>query len=154
MAKEIERKFLVKGTDFKDLGNWTLYRQGYLSTDENAVVRVRVSGQKAYITVKGMNIGASRDEFEYEIPLSEANQMIEFLCKKPIIEKNRYVINYKGSIWEVDEFLGKNSGLVVAEIELESESDKFEKPEWIGEEVTGDQRYYNSNLISSPFIEW
>lgn len=154
MAKEIERKFLVKDDRFKALGNGEHIRQGFLSTDKERVVRVRIRGGKAWLTVKGMSAGATRAEFEYSIPLRDATYLLDRLCLRPTIEKYRYLAPHAGFTWEVDEFLGDNEGLVLAEIELPSENTPFELPDWIGEEVTGDPRYYNSNLVSHPFKSW
>ncbi len=116
-------------------------------------MRIRVAGELGYLTIKGATTGASRAEFEYEIPLVDAKQLLT-LCDGPLIEKYRRKINYEGMLWEVDEFLGENQGLVVAEIELESESQVFAKPDWVGVEVTLDARYYNSNLSAHPFSKW
>lgn len=154
MAKEIERKFLVNGTEFKNLAKGTSYRQGYLSTVKERTVRVRTIDDKGYLTIKGITVGATRVEYEYEIPASEADDMLSNLCEKPLIEKNRYKIPFAGLTWEIDEFFGDNDGLIVAEVELESEEQKFEKPAWIGEEVTSDPRYFNSNLTKNPFKNW
>jgi adenylate cyclase len=153
MGKEIERKYLVKGEAWKGLGEGVLYRQGYLNSHNERIVRVRTMGPKAVLTVKGVNVGATRLEFEYEIPLEDCNQLLG-LCETPLIEKTRFRIRYRGLIWEVDEFHGMNEGLVVAECELESEDQSIEKPDWIANEVTGDTRYFNSNLIASPFTTW
>ena len=153
MALEIERKFLLNnGAWRKEQG--VMYRQGYLNSVKERTVRVRIIGDKGYLTVKGISRGAVRAEYEYEIPGVEAEAMLDNLCEKPLIEKMRYKIAYKGFVWEVDEFCGENQGLIVAEVELESEDQKFEKPEWIGEEVTGDQRYFNANLIHHPYCRW
>lgn len=154
MGKEIERKFLVKNSEYKTSSDEALYKQGYLCINPNRTVRVRVVGDKGLITVKGKSTGASRLEFEYEIPFEDANEMLDILCEKPIIEKIRYTYDYAGFIWEIDEFLGDNEGLVVAEIELQDESMEFSKPIWIGEEVTGDPKYYNSSLIKNPYKNW
>ncbi len=154
MGKEIERKFLIKNDSWKGLAEGSVYRQGYLSTVKERTVRVRTIAKKGYLTIKGITKGATRLEYEYEISVSDANEMLNILCEKPIIEKKRYKIEYKGMIWEVDEFFGENEGLVFAEIELLSEDQNFEIPEWIGKEVTGDQRYFNSNLIKNPFKNW
>lgn len=151
---EIERKFLVKGNEYKAAGESVIIRQGYLSASSNRTVRVRRYGERAFLTVKGETISCCREEFEYPIPAEDADKMLDCLCLKPIIEKIRYTILCKGYTWVVDEFLGQNQGLVVAEIELEKEDQPFEKPEWIGEEVTYDCRYYNSNLISNPYCCW
>lgn len=153
MALEIERKFLVKDGAWRN-EQGTKYRQGYLNTDEERTVRVRTMDDKGYLTVKGVPRGAVRMEYEYEIPKVEAEAMLDDLCEKPLIEKIRCKIEHKGLVWEVDEFLGENSGLIVAEVELESEDQEFVKPEWIGEEVTGDPKYFNANLIHYPFNRW
>ncbi|HPI38246.1 MAG TPA: CYTH domain-containing protein [Ignavibacteriaceae bacterium] len=154
MGKEIERKFLVKSEEWKSLAKGTYYRQGYLSTVKERVVRVRTIDDKGFLTIKGKVEGISRSEFEYEIPVDDANLMLDSLCEKPIIEKYRAKIEYKGAIWEVDEFHGENEGLVVAEVELKDENQVVEIPSWIGEEVSGDPRYFNSNLIKNPFTKW
>ena len=153
MALEIERKFLVNENDWRN-GQGTMYRQGYLNSDENRNVRVRVINDRGYLTVKGISQGATRVEYEYEIPQAEAEAMLDDLCEKPLIIKKRYKIEFKGFVWEVDEFLGENQGLIIAELELESENQVFIKPEWIGKEVTGDPKYFNSNLIHRPFSMW
>jgi adenylate cyclase len=152
MAIEIERKFLVVGDEWRDAPA-VYFCQGYLSRSKERTVRIRVAGELGYLTIKGVTTGASRAEFEYEIPLADAKQLLA-LCDGPLIEKYRRKIRYEGMLWEVDEFLGENQGLVVAEIELESESQSFAKPEWVGVEVTQDQRYYNSNLSACPFSQW
>lgn len=154
MGVEIERKFLLTGERWRTLGTPVLLRQGYLSSDPGRVVRVRVDGQHAYLTIKGRSEGATRGEWEYPIPLDEANELLERLCEQPLIEKTRRQISFRGNTWEVDEFLGANQGLVVAEIELRSEDQQFDKPDWIGEEVTHDPRYYNSSLVRQPFSSW
>ena len=153
MALEIERKFLPAGDGWRALGTPLLLRQGYLSSDPARVVRVRVEGDQAYLTIKGKSVGATRGEWEYPIPLADANELLA-LCEQPLVEKHRRRIEFAGNVWEVDEFLGANQGLVVAEIELASEDQPFDKPEWIGEEVTHDKRYYNSNLARRPFSSW
>ena len=154
MATEIERKFLVVGEDWRSLGNAVEIRQGYLSTVKERTVRVRVMGDRGYVTVKGITVGAARTEFEYEIPVADAHQMLDQLCERPIIEKTRSRIDVAGLIWEVDSFNGVNAGLVVAEVELEHEAQEIDPPRWIGEEVTDDPRYFNANLIAHPFTEW
>ena len=154
MAKEIERKFLVDGESWRALADGVAYRQGYLSTVKERTVRVRTIGDNGYLTIKGITVGATRSEFEYPIPAGDANQMLDELCEKPIIEKNRYKIPLGEVTWEVDEFFGVNDGLIVAEVELQSEDQSFEKPDWIGEEVTGDPRYFNANLIANPYTTW
>ena len=154
MGVEIEKKFLLTGKDWKKLDEGTAYRQGYLNSVKERTVRVRTIDDKGFLTIKGISVGATRVEYEYEIPVADAKNLLDDLCEKPIIEKNRYKITHGGFVWEIDEFFGENEGLVVAEIELESEDQTFEKPEWVGEEVTGDPRYFNSNLIKNPFIKW
>ena len=154
MGVEIEKKFLLAGNDWKELAEGASYRQGYLSSVKERTVRVRTIGDKGFLTIKGISVGATRLEYEYEIPFDEANELLDELCEKPLIEKNRYKVNIGEHTWEIDEFFGENEGLVVAEIELESEGQSFEKPKWVGEEVTGDPRYFNSNLISNPFKQW
>ncbi len=153
MGMEIERKFLVQSDAWRGVEG-TRYSQGYLSSAAERTVRVRTVKDKGYLTIKGVVSGASRQEFEYEIPLREANEMLNTLCERPLIEKYRYRIEYGGFIWEIDEFKGDNEGLLIAEIELPSEDQAFEKPNWVGEEVTEDPRYYNANLIQHPFTQW
>ncbi len=153
MGKEIERKYLVEGMDWRRLAEGVLYRQGYLSSAPQRNVRVRIAGDKATLTIKGPPKGMGRPEFEYEIPMADAREMLE-LCERPLIEKQRYRIAHDGMTWEVDEFSGENQGLVVAEIELQSEQQEFTKPTWIGREVTQDPRYLNANLIRRPFKDW
>ncbi len=154
MATEIERKFLVKGDEWRKLGQGTVFRQGFLSTVKERVVRVRVAGEKGSMTVKGVNKGIERVEYDYEIPLADAEAMLDGLCEQPIIEKTRYKIEYGSHIWEVDEFEGENSGLVIAEVELGSADEEFEKPDWVGDDVSDDHRYFNSNLIKNPYSKW
>ena len=154
MAQEIERKFLVRGDAWRELAAPTLYRQGYLSTAAARTVRVRTIGDKGFLTVKGPNIGARRSEFEYEIPRADADAMLDDLCERPLIEKTRRKIPFDGLIWEVDEFAGDNRGLVVAEVELGDETQEIRLPDWVGEEVTGDPKYYNANLIAHPYRTW
>lgn len=154
MGVEIERKFLLKGDAWRSLGQPVLLRQGYLSSQPERVVRVRTEGDKGTITIKGKNSGAARAEWEYEIPLIDANELLDRLAEQPLIEKYRRRIDFAGNVWEVDEFLGENQGLMFAEIELGSENQQFDKPEWIGEEVTHDRRYYNSSLVSLPYSKW
>ncbi|MEZ7198575.1 CYTH domain-containing protein [Pseudodesulfovibrio karagichevae] len=154
MAKEIERKFLLVGDDWRELAKGTHYRQGYLNSAKERTVRVRTIDDKGFLTIKGITTGATRVEYEYEIPHAECTEMLDNLAEKPIIEKARYKIEFGGFTWEVDEFFGVNRGLVVAEIELKSEDQAFEKPAWVGEEVTGDPRYFNSNLVANPYTTW
>jgi CYTH domain-containing protein len=154
MGKEIERKFLVKGEAWKALAAGTVYRQGYLSTVKERTVRVRTVGEKGFLTIKGVTTGVTRAEFEYEVPAADANAMLDGLCEKPLVEKTRYKIPLDGYTWEVDEFHGDNDGLVVAEVELKSADEKPPLPEWVGEDVSSDPRYFNSNLVKKPFKTW
>ena len=153
---EIERKFLVNSTDFKKEPH-TLKQvaQGYLNSNPDRTVRIRIAAEKGYITIKGKGnaSGMSRFEWEKEIPLEEAKNLLQ-LCEPGIIKKTRYAIPAGGHVFEVDEFLDENQGLVVAEIELSSESESFEKPQWLGKEVTNDQRYYNAWLSKNPYTRW
>ena len=153
MPKEIERKFLVVSDEYKSSPR-KYYKQGYLSVEPDKTVRVRVVGDKGFLTVKGRNNSISRTEYEYEIPVADANDMLDNLVKTGVIEKWRYVCVVDGKKWEVDEFLGDNAGLVVAEIELQSEDEPFTKPAWAGDEVSGDARYYNSSLSQNPYKNW
>jgi CYTH domain-containing protein len=154
MPKEIERKFLVKGNKWRRLAKGIFYRQGYLSTDIERTVRVRLIGEQGFITIKGKTSGATRNEFEYQIPLADAELMLKELCKRPIIEKERFKITHGDLIWEVDEFWGQNKGLIVAEVELSDENQTIDVPDWIGEEVTTDAKYLNVNLVKAPFNTW
>lgn len=157
MAQEIEKKFLVKG-DFKaEVVKETRITQGYLSSVPERTVRIRVKGDKGFITVKGIGnaSGASRFEWEKEIPTDEVRQLLD-LAEPGVIDKTRYLVpNTDGKhTWEVDEFYGDNEGLTVAEIELTDENEPFDKPEWLGEEVTGDPKYFNSMLMKNPYKNW
>jgi len=154
MAKEIERKFLVAGEEWKRGVTGVAYRQGYLSTVKERTVRVRTVGDKGFLTIKGITIGVSRSEFEYSIPTEDANALLNDLCERPLIEKTRYKIQQGGLTWEIDEFFGENQGLIVAEVELKDEHQAFDRPPWIGQEVSGDPRYFNSNLIKTPYTRW
>lgn len=154
MAKEIERKFLVIGDAWRALAQGIHYRQGYLSSAKERTVRIRTINDKAFLTIKGMTVGVTRQEYEYEIPYDDCVQMLEQLAEKPVIEKKRYKILLDGLIWEIDEFLGVNAGLIVAEIELADENQTFSKPAWIGAEVSADPRYFNSNLVKHPYTTW
>jgi len=152
MALEIERKFLVR-TDAWRSGTGVRYTQGYLNRDKLRTVRVRVAGDAGFLTVKGRSQGATRLEFEYPVPLADAQAMLA-LCEGPLIDKTRHTLVHAGQVWEVDEFHGDNAGLVVAEIELASEDQPFERPDWLGEEVTLDARYFNSALSERPYRSW
>ncbi len=152
MAVEIERKFLVINEDWRT-NQGTLYRQGYLNRDKTRTVRVRIAGSKAFLTIKGISTGASRAEFEYEIPLADVEALM-LICDGPLVEKTRHLVEHGGMTWEVDEFHGENGGLILAEIELQRADQQFEKPSWLGREVTDDARYYNSNLATQPYSSW
>ncbi len=154
MALEIEHKFLVKSVAYRGLVKPVLYRQGYLAVLPDKIIRVRTVGDAGFITIKARVSVLTRKEFEYEIPLNDTLEMLSEMCIGPIIEKYRYTINYQGFKWEVDEFLGDNTGLIVAEIEVPGEDQLFGKPDWVGDEVTHDPRYLNSNLSKFPFNTW
>lgn len=156
MNIEIERKFLVLSSEFKDLAYTSSHLvQGYLSTDKNRTVRVRIKDDQGYLTIKGKSSdnGLSRFEWEKEISKREALNLLT-LALPGVIEKTRYFISFRNHIWEIDEFLGENKGLILAEVELESESEEFIKPDFIGEEVTGNQKYYNSYISQYPYSTW
>lgn len=154
MGIEIERKFLVKNDEYKKSSKWKFLKQGYLCNEADRVIKIRLNEGKGFITVKGRINSMSRSEFEYEIPYEDANAMLENLCSGPIIEKKRFEFEFKGFKWEIDEFLGENEGLVVAEIELKDENAEFPKPDWIDREVTFEPRYLNSNLVKKPYRYW
>lgn len=158
MALEIERKFLLKDDSWRAaVISSRRLSQGYLTTltdGAKASVRVRVGGDQAYLNIKSMRLGMSRDEFEYPIPIEDAGHMLANLCSGAVIEKIRHHVHFAGLLWEIDEFLGANQGLVVAEVELNSEDQTFQKPDWVGEEVTEDPRYYNVSLVRHPFAQW
>ncbi|HKJ39074.1 MAG TPA: CYTH domain-containing protein [Anaerolineales bacterium] len=156
MPKEIERKFLVDRNQLKLPIQGVDIRQGYLPLSKNVktVVRVRIKNDKAYLTIKGENIGSVRSEFEYEIPVDEGIEMLETLCQSPIIEKTRYEIPQGNHDWEIDVFHGDNDGLIIAEIELSKEDEDFDVPIWIKEEVTNNTKYYNSSLLEKPYKTW
>jgi len=153
MGMEIERKFLPRDESWRIGAVGTSYTQGYISKEKDHTVRVRIAGEKAYITIKGAVEGISRPEFEYGIPLEDARELMK-LCKGPIIEKTRYRIPFEGLVWEVDEFHGENLGLIIAEVELTDPDQGVVLPPWVGEEVTGDSRYYNSSLSTLPYGRW
>ena len=154
MAYEIERKFLVIDTEFLRAEAGLECRQGYLPTTGTTTVRVRVIDDRAYLTVKGADAGISRREFEYQIPVADAKDMLDLLCGEPLIEKTRYKIEFGGTLWDVDLFHGVNQGLKVAEVELASAEQAFAKPPWVGDEVTGQAEYYNFNLARKPYTQW
>ena len=152
MGIEIERKFLVVNDIYKTLAKPFHCLQGYISSDP--LIRIRIIADTAFITIKGINTGIRRSEYEYEIPILDAKNLLDEFCENPIIEKNRYKILIANTLWEVDEFLGDNLGLVVAEVELKDENDSFDKPDWIGEEVSYENKYFNHNLVNKPFSKW
>ena len=154
MATEIERKYLVKQGAWTPKGPGTHFQQGYLNSQKERVVRVRIEGSVAKLTIKGLSTGITRSEFEYGIPLEDAGVILNQLCERPLIDKHRHVEHHLGRAWEIDVFHGENEGLVIAEIELESEGEVFEKPAWLGEEVSHDSRYFNSALAQRPFKTW
>ncbi|NJL23704.1 MAG: CYTH domain-containing protein [Leptolyngbyaceae cyanobacterium SM1_3_5] len=159
MGTEIERKFLVIGGEWRSLGTPVRYRQGYLTANERRSVRIRVVGDgfassgRGFITIKGSTEGITRAEYEYEIPLADAEALLDRLCDPPLIEKTRTKIPLNGVVWEVDEFFGANQGLILAEVELQDANQAIDLPNWIGEEVSTDPRYYNSNLAKHPFTQ-
>jgi adenylate cyclase len=154
MGIEIEHKFLVSGEGWRQAATrQTRFSQGYLSRDPARTVRVRIAGDAAFLTIKGETRGASRAEFEYAIPIADAQQLLA-MSDGPVVEKIRHLCPHEGMTWEVDEFLGANAGLVVAEIELAAEGQAFARPAWLGAEVTGDARYVNANLAVKPFTSW
>ena len=156
MPEEIERKFLIDRDKLVLPDRGVEIQQGYLPLAEasKTVVRVRIKGDKGLITVKGENVGAARPEYEYEIPIEDAREMLSTLCQRPIIEKTRYEILVGGHLWEVDLFRGDNDGLMIAEVELSHVDETFERPGWVTSEVTDDARYYNANLLSAPYSQW
>jgi len=155
MAIEIERKFRVIDDGWRAaVGSSTLLRQGYLANTRRASIRVRVAGEAAVLSVKAMTPGRARAEFEADIAAADAHQMLSDLCEGPLIEKWRHIVIHAGDRWEIDEFLGDNAGLVIAELELEFEQQDFARPAWLGEEVTDDPRYYNFRLSQHPYREW
>lgn len=156
MAQEIEKKFLVTTDDFKkQASKETRITQGYLSSVPERTVRVRIKGKSGFITIKGIgnDSGASRYEWEKEIPVSEVEELLK-ICEPGVIDKTRYEVKAGKHTFEIDEFYGENQGLIVAEVELENENDSFEKPTWLGTEVTGDVKYYNSMLMKNPYTKW
>ena len=154
MPKEIERKFLIANDGWKaSVQRSSFFAQGYLSYDPEHTVRVRETDTHGFLTVKGLTVGLSRDEFEYEIPKDEAAALLT-MCEHPPIQKRRHFVEHEGHLWEIDIFEGANEGLQVAEIELRSEEEMFVRPEWLGDEVSGDRRYSNSSLSLKPFKNW
>jgi CYTH domain-containing protein len=154
MGMEIERKFLVCGDDWRQ-GSVALFcRQGYLLSKIECTIRVRVSGDQGFLTVKGQSVGLARPEYEYAIPLSDAQAMLDGMCARPLVEKVRHTLTFAGTTWEIDEFLNENQGLIVAEVELVSPEQAIELPPWIDREVSNDPRYLNVNLATHPFSRW
>ncbi len=155
MGIEIERKYLINSDAWRGASHKsTRLRQGYLSTDADRNVRVRLKGDRGLLTIKGRGQGLTRQEFEYEIPANDVEQILESLCLDSPIDKTRYELRHGGLLWEIDEFYGANAGLIVAEVELESEDQAIDLPDWVGEEVTHDPRYLNANLVARPFTTW
>ncbi|MDT8407896.1 MAG: CYTH domain-containing protein [Methylococcales bacterium] len=155
MALEIEHKFLLKDASWRaSVTRSARFRQGYLETSGKASVRVRTDGEQAWLNVKSATLGNQRHEYEYPIPLADAEAMLDTLCRWPLVEKIRHWVNYDGKVWEIDEFLNANQGLIVAEIELDHVDEAFSRPPWLGEEVTQDVRYYNNNLVQQPYGSW
>ena len=155
MAKEIERKFLVKNDDWRAGATGMPYSQGYIPASRpGQTVRVRIAGDRGYLTLKGPTVGITRSEFEYPIPVADAKEMLKTMCDRPLIEKTRYRLAIGDLVWEIDEFSGENAGLIVAEVELTSEDQPIARPTWLGKEVSGDLRYFNANLSSQPYSTW
>ena len=155
MALEIEHKFLLRDERWRDQVEHSLrMRQGYLVSDATRSVRVRVAGDQGYLNIKSGTLGIARREYEYRIPLAEAEELLNTLCEKPLLEKTRHFLHYGDHLWEVDEFGGDNAGLIVAEVELGTVDEAFARPDWVGEEVSHDLRYYNSQLVRHPYKDW
>jgi|SRR5579859_5749973 len=155
MGSEIERKYLIDYEKWQKIEkpSGQLYRQGYLLTDPKKTIRVRITEANGFLTIKGLTVGATRPEYEYEIPVSDAAELLDKFSISEL-SKIRYKISLNNKIWEIDEFLGDSIGLIIAEIELKSEDEHFEIPEWVDKEVTGDEKYYNSNLTIKPYKNW
>jgi adenylate cyclase len=155
MAIEIEHKFLLANDDWRrDIQKSVKYRQGYLSSQATSSIRIRIADNQAWLNIKSATVGTQRLEFEYEIPKPDAEEIIDTLCRKPLIEKTRHIVLNDGNLWEIDEFEGENKGLVVAELELPEVGKVFTKPQWLGVEVTHELRYYNNNLVANPYNKW
>ncbi len=154
MGKEIERKYRVDTERWKPQGPGVHFKQGYLNSAKERVVRVRIEGSKAKLTLKGLTTGVTRAEYEYPLPLEDAEVILDQLCEQPLIDKHRHKEEHGGKTWEIDVFHGDNEGLVVAEVELGSEDETVEVPAWAVEEVSSDPRYFNSNLLKHPFRRW
>jgi len=155
MGTEIEHKFLLTGDGWKaHIVRTEHYRQGYLANNERCSVRVRIGGDQAWLNIKSATLGTSRSEFDYPVPVTDAGQILADLCARPIIEKTRHFVEHEGHLWEIDVFEGDNEGLIVAEIELSAEGEDFVRPDWVGEDVSHERRYYNSALVEHPYREW
>ncbi len=155
MAIEIEHKFLPANDGWREhVSHSVIYKQGYLSSQATSSIRVRISDKQAWLNIKSATIGTQRHEYEYEIPLYDAHEILNNLCLKPVIEKTRHFVTHENNLWEIDEFDGENAGLIVAEIELDALDETFVKPDWVGAEVTQDVRYYNNNLARNPYSQW
>jgi adenylate cyclase len=154
VALEIEHKYLVNTALWRPAAPGTLYRQGYLSSVKERVVRVRIAGDRGFLTIKGASVGLARPEYEYPIPLADAEAMLDQLCQRPLIEKTRHCEPFGGRTWEIDVFHGENEGLVLAEVEVEHAADAVALPPWAGAEVSDDARYYNNNLAAQPYSTW
>lgn len=155
MGIEIERKFTLKNDLWrKDVSSSQRYIQGYLAGNDRTSVRVRIAGEKANINIKSATLGIYRQEYEYAIPVDDAQKMLDDLCEKPVIDKIRHLVTFENKTWEIDEFSGDNQGLIVAEIELNAEDEKFELPDWADEDVSHDKRYYNVCLVTHPYKDW
>ncbi len=155
MGMEIERKFLLCSEAWRSQTHHAeRLRQGYLNHETHCSIRVRTSDDRAWLNIKGVTIGMQRQEFEYEIPLADAHAILDTLSRKPLIEKVRHYVRLGRHCWEIDEFEGENAGLIVAEIELDYLEEPFDKPDWVGEEVTHDVRYYNTSLSLHPYRQW
>ena len=154
MGKEIERKYVVDQAAWKPQDAGTHFKQGYLNSQKERVVRVRIEGDRAKLTIKGPSVGVTRSEFEYPVPVEDAAILLDNLCEQPLIDKHRHKETHGGKTWEIDVFHGDNEGLVVAEIELSSEDESFALPPWAVREVSSDPRYFNSNLLKNPYKQW
>ncbi len=154
MGKEVERKFVVDQALWRPADKGIHFKQGYLNSQKERVVRVRIEGDRAKLTIKGVSVGITRSEFEYAVPVDDATLLLDHLCEQPLIDKHRHKEVHGGKLWEIDVFHGDNEGLVVAEIELAAEDEAFETPAWAVREVSSDPRYFNSNLLRHPFKLW
>lgn len=155
MGTEIEKKYLIVSDDWRKHADAGIYMvQGYMSSNEKSSVRVRINGDSANLNIKSKTIGIQRSEYDYAIPVDEAKEILETLCDKPFIEKTRFLVMHEGHEWEIDVFAGDNDGLIVAELELDSVDEEFALPDWIGDDVSNDPRYYNVCLVTHPFKDW